>query len=164
MITVRINSEEVIFDIQRKTHTELAVSVQDEAQRYRIEAGTEKLDEVRRCVQEAYSEALGALARFLDGENVRDGSSSYYANAPVILPSELYFVFKWSERRYRNKLNALTVLLFSLIVNLAMERFYTSMQAEGLAKVRAAQAQSDLAQVQALVYYKAEPNITHVTP
>lgn len=162
MISILINSEEVVYDIQSKTHTELAVSVQDEAQRYRIEAGTEKLDEVRRCVQEAYAEAAGALARFLDEEGNRDGDTSTYAKGAVTLPSHLEFNFKWSERRYRYKIESLKVLLFSLLVNLAMARFYTSMQAENLSKIRAAQAQGDLSQVQALVYYKAEPTITHV--
>lgn len=162
MISILINSEEVVYDIRSKTHTELAVSVQDEAQRYRIEAGTEKLDEVRRCVQEAYAEAAGALARFLDEEGNRDGDSSTYGKGAVILPAHLGFRFKWSERRYRYKIESLTTLLFSLIVNLAMARFYTSMQAENLSKIRAAQAQGDLSQIQALVYYKAEPVITHV--
>ena len=163
MITILINSNEVIYDIRSKTHTELAVSVQDETQRYRIEAGTEKLDEVKRCVQEAHAEALGALSRFLEDAHNHDGATSTYANGAVVLPTNLAFPFKWSERRYRYKIDSLKVLLFSLLVNLAMARFYTSMQAEGLAKVRAAQAQSDLSQVQALVYYKAEPAITHVT-
>lgn len=164
MITINISSDEVVYDIRSKTHTELAVSVQDESQRYKIEAGTEKLDEIRRCVQEAYAEAAGALARFFEEEGNADGDMSSYANGAVALPSFLSFQFKWSERRYRYKIESLKVLLFSLLVNLAMSRFYLSMQAENLAKVRAGQAQSDLSQVQALVYYKAEPAITHVTP
>ena len=162
MISINISSDEVVYDIRSKTHTELAVSVQDETQRYKIEAGTEKLDEIRRCVQEAYAESAGALARFLDGNRLYDKSSVAYGNGAVALPDNLGFDFKWSERRYRNKIDALKVLLFSLLVNLAMSRFYISMQAENLAKVRAGQAQSDLAQIQALVYYKAEPIIEHV--
>lgn len=163
MILINISSDEVIYDIRSKTHTELEVSVQDETQRYRIEAGTEKLDEVARCVQEAYAEAYGFLARFLEDESAYDGAQNNYGNTAVTLPAQLAFPFKWSERRYRNKVDSLTALLFSLLVNLAMARFYISMQAENLSKVRAAQAQSDLSQIQALVYYKAEPNITHVT-
>lgn len=164
MITILISSEEVIYDIKSKTHTELAVSVQDETQRYKIEAGTEKLDEVKRCVQQAYSEATSALVRWLDNTGSADNVTSTYDNSAVVLPANLMFRFRWTERRYRDKQDPMTSLLFSLIVNLAMVRFYTSMQAEGLAKVRASQAQSDLSQIQALVYYKGEPVITHVTP
>ncbi len=164
MMKIDISSDEVIHDLRSKTHTELAVSVQDETQRYRIEAGTEKLDEVRRCVQEAYGEAYGALARFLEDDDAQDDAQFSYSNSAVTLPADLPFPFRWTERRYRNKVSALVPLLFSLLVNLAMSRFYVSMQAENLAKVRSAQAQSDLSQIQALVYYKAEPIIEHVTP
>lgn len=163
MITIRINSAEVLYDIKSKSHTEVTVAVPDESQRYRIEAGTEKEDEIKRCIEQAFAEASGMLARWLIGEYTDDGDITTYKNQAVSLPDYLVFYFDWSERRYREKHATLTTLLFSLIVNLAMERFYLSVQAEALAKVRAGQAQSDMSQIQSLVYYKGAPKIEHVT-
>lgn len=146
---VTIDIEKIIRDIRTKSHLEVA-NVADPSVRYRVEAGTEKISEVRRNVAGAVSTLVNDCYRFLDMPGV-DGADDEIAGDKVVLEVAA------GPRRIEGKEKALAQKIHEIIVDLAMQKFYVSVSQIETSKAHAAQAEAGKAELLAMLRRKRPP-------
>ena len=145
-----INMNELLFDIRKKNELETS-GMTDAEQRYLATAGTEKEDELIRDVQNAAAQVSGQIMRFLSHRFFSETD-----NSPNRTDAFVYEFFP-AERRQVNKIPAMADILHSLIVNLALARFYESVSQPNLANVRKTSATEDMAALRQMLYEKTPP-------
>jgi len=146
---VTLDIETIIRDIRTKSHLEVA-SVSDPTARYRVEAGTEKLSEVRRDIAGAVSSLVNDCYRFLDmgGNGEVDDSIS---GDKVVLNVNA------GPRRMDGKEKALAQKIHEIVVDLAMQKFYVSVAQVDMSKAHQAQAVSGIAELESMLRRKRPP-------
>lgn len=150
---IEININELKFDIRNKSHLDVS-SISDAEARYRAEAGTEKMDEVERCIINAASSLATLVQDYLHPDFTATGTNG--ATLPQILVYELMF----SERRQSGKAKPLAAAMHSYLVNMTLFIFYQSVGQVDIANKRNALAASDAAVITNLVYSKMPPLFT----
>ena len=151
-MTVTLYISELLYDLKNKNDLEVS-ALPDAEIRYRVQAGSEKDDELKRDIIEATAHLSSELSRFL--------THRYYTDSDNIigLPDAIVFDFAPNERRHINKIPAVADMLHSIIVNMAMGRYYQSVSMADLAKERESRAALDLKTIQTLIYEKLPPPI-----
>lgn len=152
-MTITISTDELIYNIKSKSHTEVA-RIADPEQKYIAEAGTDKIDEIRRCALEGKAEMESLIFRFL---SATAAESSSIANADVSLGDNFTFTFIGTDRRYTGKLTAIRDQVFALLTNLAMAKFYISVNQIELSNARRSLANDALSMLERLLYTKRTP-------
>lgn len=152
---VKISSDELLFNIKNKSHQELAVLVPDPEQRYPQEAGSEKEEDLKRCIVESFAEAVGIVSRF---EYNICPVQEVTATAPE-LPEYFVFYIESSERRLVSEEQALADMLLSYMTNRSLSRYYTNAGRNDLAAKDEANAAYDKDQIIKLIYRKRRPSI-----
>jgi len=151
---VTLYTQYLIDDIRNKSHYEVA-GIPDDDARYRAEAGTEKLAEIRRCVQEAIGRLTHRVARYLnesytfdmtDEEDVPDGQGEGYI-----------FSFDMSERRMDGKKEPLRNAMHSFVVHYALAFFYSSVSLMDLSNKHSAAALDEANNLDEIIYTKQAP-------
>ena len=150
---ITISTEELIYNIKSKSHTEVA-RIADPEQKYIAEAGTDKLDEIRRCALEGKAEMESLIFRFLAPETASDKTIE---NTDVSLGNTFEFEFVGTPRRYTGKATAIRDQVFALLTNLAMAKFYISVNQIALSNARRSLANDALAMLERLLYTKRTP-------
>lgn len=150
---ISIQTNEVVFNLKNKSHLEVAALPVE--QRYIIEAGAEKVDEIDRCISEAYAEAKAKMWRFLVNDDISD-------EVEVSAPENgdyLYFDIKGTTRRLSGKAGIIADKLLSVITDLALGRFYASVNFPALAQGREARAISGIQGLERIVFAKEKPRL-----
>ena len=146
---VTLKIERIIKDIQSKSHLEVA-SVADPASRYRIEAGTEKLSEIKRDIAGATSTLIEGCYRFLD----RGG---YDETDDSVGDKDIVIKLLGGTRRFDGKEKSIAQKLHEIIVDLALEKFYVSVSQADLSRLHQLQAASGITELERLLRRKRPP-------
>ena len=150
---VTISTSELLYNIKSKSHTEVA-RIADPEQKYIAEAGTDKIDEIKRCALEGKAEMESLIFRFLAASTNEDQT---IGNADVSLGDNFEFNFVGTDRRYTGKATAIRDQVFALLTNLAMAKFYISVNQIELSNARRSLANDALAMLERLLYTKRTP-------
>lgn len=147
---VTLDIETIIRDIRTKSHLEVS-PIADPSARYRIEAGTEKLSEVRRNIAGAVSSLVNDCYRFLDMKGTDGTNDSVSKSKKVVLEVIA------GPRRLDGKEKALAQKIHEIVVDLAMQKFYVSVSQIDLSKAHQAQAVAGIAELEAMLRRKRPP-------
>lgn len=147
-----IEIREVLFDMKNKSHQEAAL-VADPEQRYLIEAGTEKDDELIRCIINSVSVVRARCSRFLAGCEPVDCDNMPGLDAE----SRVTFLFGYSARRSPSAAKTVTDRIHSFMVDYSLALFYEGTKQADSAAVRRAEADRAIAEIEYLLYDKGAP-------
>ena len=147
---IRLNTAKIINDVRTKSHLEVA-NIADPSVRYKVEAGTEKMGEIKRDLAAAVSYLVQECYRFLDMPGVED------ANNQITDSEELVFVIAGGARRLYGKEKALAQKLHEITVDLTMNKYYASVSHADLSKQHASLAANGIASLTALLRQKRPP-------
>lgn len=147
---IKLNIGKIVNDVRTKSHLEVA-NVADPAARYRIEAGTEKLGEVKRDLAAAVSTLVQECYRFLDAPGVDD------ADNLLTDAEELTITVLGGPRRLYGKEKALAMKLHEIAVDLTLHKFYASVSQADLSKQHASLAATGIASLEAMLRQKRPP-------
>ncbi len=116
VITLHVN--EVINNLRGISHREVA-AIDDPDARYRAEAGSEKMEEIYRCVWEAFANLSARCRRWL--------KASYQSSRENLIdvPTQFNFEFLLSERRAINNAESLESGMHTFMVEYALAKFYS---------------------------------------
>ena len=151
---VTLYTKNLIDDIRNKSHYEVSAITDDEA-RYRAEAGTEKMSEIKRCIQEAIGRLTHRISPFLnesfsfsmdDNESVPTGTNEGYT-----------FIFDMSERRADGKQEPLRNAMHSFVVHYALSFFYSSVSQMDLSNKHGVAAIDEANHLDEIIYTKKAP-------
>lgn len=145
---VKVNIEDIKFDIRNKSHLEVA-NITEAELRYKAEVGSEKMDEVMTNI-------------YLADGRVREMTSEYLVDpTPVDTydTEHLIYNFSLAPRRLKNSLPALQREIHAYIVESALALFYIAVDQVTLAEKHQALANSIQTLIQSIIYTKAAPTI-----
>lgn len=147
---IKLNIERIIKDIRTKSHLEVA-AVAEPTARYRFEAGTEKMGEIKRDVAAAVSTLVQECYRFLDMPGIDDVDND------ITDADELLFVITAGPRRTNGKEKALAQKLHEVIVDLSLYKFYASVSAPDLSKTHSTLASTGINELEGMLRNKRPP-------
>lgn len=149
-MTIELFKSDILEDISKKSYKECQ-SIPDIDARYRTEAGTEKMDEIRRDMEEGFMQLNRRCMRFLNNQ--------YTAFADNKQPeSESYvYEFKISERRAIGKIEPLTSAMHVLVVEYALSKFYSVVNNIEMSNKHSLLAISAANEIDELLYTKQPP-------
>lgn len=148
-MVIELHKQEILNDLRSKSHYEVS-QIDDAEARYKVEAGTEKMDEVNRCISEAASRLNGRCRRFL-----RDYQPSYVVDA-VFSPDSFVIDLAISERRAINK-ESIAEAMHTFVVEYALSKFYVSMSQQELSNKHSLLAVDAGNLIDELLYTKLPP-------
>lgn len=162
MITIKLQSTELLFDIRNKSHQECE-AIADIDARYRTEAGSEKTDEVRRCLTEAVSRLDKSLHRWLVKSYAE---KTRYDDADI--PSEDYelsyvYDFAWTPRQGEGKDKMLADLMHDYVVSATLAKFYAIVSAQDLSNMHSTLALEAGNNIIEMLALKSAPTSTYDT-
>ena len=148
---IQIATSELLFNIRNKSASDLALVPPE--QRYRMEVGTEKLDEVNRCVVEAFATLQENVSRFLRlEEDLGDMESD-----ESVLPELFILDFEYSGRRIAGRGQTLTDQCLAYLTDAALAKFYITVSAMDMAEKRAKLADAELKFITRMLFTKLPP-------
>lgn len=151
-MVINLYDQELYNDIRKKSHYEVA-EIQDVEARYRAEAGTEKQEEILRCIEEGVAQARHRCLRYLD-ETITEEADD------TLNPGEVYtFYFPISERRAISKAEPLTSALHAFVVHYALSKFYSTVSQIELSNKHSLQAVECGNDIDQLLYTKQPPRV-----
>lgn len=146
---VTLSIDNIIKDIRTKSHLEVA-SVTDPSARYRIEAGSEKLAEVRRDVAGAVASLVESCYRFLEMKGTDEVDDS-------VGDKDIVLELVAGPRRMAGKEKAVTQKMHEIVVDFAMQKFYVSVSQLDLSKAHQAQATAGVTELEQMLRRKRPP-------
>ena len=149
-MVIELYTQEILDDIRMKSHQEVA-AIEDVEARYRAEAGTEKMEDITRCLGEGVGALRHRCIRFLKEEitEISDNLSS--------LPEKVTLDLSLSERRAIGKSEPLTKAAHSLVVEYALSKFYSDVSQMELSNKHSALALIAGNEIDDLLYSKLPP-------
>lgn len=148
---ITLSVEEIMRDIKKKSHREVEEKIPDVEARYRAEAGTEKEDEITRCMVEAASTLSLRLHRYL---------RTWYQDEvddQLAIPEAFVYDLSLSERRAEGKAQPLADCMHNFIVHLTLARFYSTVSQQELSNIHSVQSLDTQKQLEELLYTKLPP-------
>lgn len=152
MMTIELQLEHLVKDIRKRSHHEVSAITDAEA-RYRAEAGTEKMQEITRCVGEGVQRLASRCRRYLDHY-----PSSVADDAPGE-PQTYVFEFRMSERRALGKTEPLTKAMHDFVVEYALAKFYSTVSQSDLSNKHSLEAIETGNQLDAILLEKLPPTL-----
>lgn len=149
-LNITIGRNSVIADLRVKSHAESAV-IGDAEERYIVEAGSEKIQEIHQCVTDAFSEASAILREFNTGTQTLIANDDYRAAGDLVLALEI------SARRASGLATPLADAIHKYVVDSAMAKFYRAVSRPEMAERHSAALPSDRSNIDVLLYTKHEP-------
>lgn len=149
-MVVTLYAQEVLNDLRSKSHYEVSAIENAEA-RYRLEAGTEKKDEIVRCVNEGVARLSRVLTRWMKGEIVKEVDNT------TSLPESWTFDLALSERRAVGKAAPIAELVQTFVVEYALSKFYSDMSAQEYSNKHSVLALDAASRLDDLMYSKMPP-------
>ena len=147
-----LNVQGLLKDIKSKSHYDVS-SVTDAEARYRIEAGTEKEDEILRTMAEVATSLSRRLRRFLES------GYQMIASDRVSLPEDFTWELDISERRANNLMQPLADAAHSYIVHYTLAKFYSTVSAVELSNIHSTWTAEAAEAIDELIYSKQEPPV-----
>ena len=114
---VKLYKDQIMQQLRSISHDEVAM-IEDADARYRVEAGSEKEQEINRCIDEAYDRLLGRCRRWLKSEY------KTIVDNRLNLPASFNIELQLSERRAVGNAEALAGLMNAFMVEYALSKFY----------------------------------------
>lgn len=147
---VKLNIESIIKDIRTKSHLEVS-SIADPTARYRSEAGTEKIGEIKRDVASSVSSLVELCYRFIDTGGIDEVDNSI-TNAETVTIKLLP-----GFRRFDGKEKAIAQKIHEIIVDLSLQKFYVSVSQIDLSKAHTSLASAGIAELETMLRRKRPP-------
>lgn len=133
-----------------KSHAEVA-TIADPTERYLVEAGTEKLEEINQCITNASTEVNSLLLRFLSGTSGAATATDSYETADII------YTLDMPEAPTPTFAAELTRAIHAYIVDSALALFYQSVSQGNLSTMHASKLPSEITIIRKLIYYRPMP-------
>ena len=149
-MVIELYKQELLDDIRMKSHLEMA-NIEDVEARYRVEAGSEKIEDITRCLGEGLGAVRHRCIRFLKEEITEHSDNLSY------LPDTFTFNLSLSERRAIGKNEPLTRAMHSLVVEYALAKFYSDVSQIELSNKHSALAINAGNEIDDLLYTKLPP-------
>lgn len=150
-MTIEITSSSLISEIKQKSHYDSENFIKDPEERYKVEAGTEKADEINSSILSADAQLRGLATRYL----VTTPADS--VTVGISVPVTLSYALGLSERREANKSAQLPQLFRDYLVSAALSKFYATMHVTDLASKWGNQAAALGAEIIRLLNHKNPP-------
>jgi len=149
-MVIELYTQELLNDLRMKSHQEVS-GIEDVEARYRVEAGSEKLEDITRCLGEGIGALRHRCIRFMKEEitEISDNTSS--------LPDKIVFDLSLSERRAIGKSEPLTKAMHTLVVEYSLSKFYSDVNQMELSNKHSALALGAGATIDDLLYTKMPP-------
>ena len=147
---IRISLDRLIKDLRTKSALELA-NLQDDTARYKMEIGSEKLNEVMRDLESSKATITSMCHRFIES-HVADT-----AEDETSAESEIVFTLIGSPRRFDGKEQALASMIHEVLVDLTLQKYYISVSAGDLSKAHEKQATEGLVELYQMLRRKSAP-------
>jgi len=150
-MVIELYTQEILNDLRSKSHYEVS-QITDAEARYKVEAGSEKMDEVTRCISEAASRLHGRCRRFLKEFLSRNMDNT------VFFPDKYVVNLVLSERRGLNK-ESIAEAMHTFLVEYALSKFYVSMSQQELSNKHSLLAVDAGNLIDELLYTKLPPRV-----
>lgn len=155
-MTISISTAEVLHHIRRLAHIELENTIPDETARYKVEPGTEKLDELRRMLLNSFGNLTELLSRFLIFTGT-DSDSYAITNAAPTLPDSFSLELDSTSRRLAGKAQAVGSACFSYLTNAVLVEYYSSVAQPNLVDAHVKLLAKDTEVLNKSIYTKTQP-------
>ena len=152
-MTINITSSSLVSEIKQKSHFDSENFIKDPEARYKVEAGTEKADEINSCVLSADSMLRSLVTRYLVT------TPAETINVGISLPATLSYALGLSERRDANKCAQLPQLFRDYLGSAALSKFYATVHVTDLASKWGSQAAAFGADIVRLLNHKNPPTL-----
>lgn len=136
--------------LRATSHREVAVITDAEA-RYRAEAGSEKLDDIYACLNDASARLSGRMSRFL----IEDQTN--YADNQRTIPESYTYTLDIAERRGANKAEPLAEACNTFVLEYALSKFYAIVSQGDLSNKHSLLALDAGAEIERLLFTKYPP-------
>lgn len=150
-MTIEIASSSLVSEIKQKSHYDSEYFIKDPEDRYKVEAGTEKADEINSSILSADSQLRSLVTRYLVTTPVDTISVG------ITPPATLSYALGLSERRDANKCAQLPQLFRDYLASAALSKFYATMHVTDLASKWGNQAAALGAEIVKLLFHKNPP-------
>ena len=150
-MTITIIIEELLKDIRERSH--LDVQGMESDMQYRIEAGSDKNEQLKREIVIVSSALTRMLQRYLvdsvsqEADNTLDGR----------VGSQLEWELEMSDRRASNKAQPLADACHDYLVHYTLARYYKSVNAGELSNTHSLQTADAAREIEGLLYSKTPP-------
>lgn len=151
-MVITLYKQELLNDLRTKSHYEVA-NIPDVEARYRAEAGTEKMEDVLRCIEEGVSRLRHRCWRYLSEE------LSGAADDALFSPQEYRIGLTLSERRAVGKEKPFTEAMHTFVVEYALSKFYSDVAQQELSNKHSVLAMEAGDRIDNLLYTKLPPRI-----
>lgn len=147
---ITLYTSELVDRIRRISHRE-ASAISDIEERYRVEAGTEKLEDIHKCIGDAANRLRGHIARWLRYSREAEADNIF------IVPEGYRYDLALTERRVINKAEALTTALNTFVVEHSLMSYYAQVCQFELSDRHKATTAEVASDISALLYDKGRP-------
>lgn len=151
-MVITLYVEEIVNQLRSISHREVS-AIEDPDARYRLEAGSEKLDEIYRCISEAYARLTARCRRWLKAsyQQSRDNMRE--------IPVQFSLEFVLSERRAINVDKDLMNEMNSFMVEYVLSKFYSDANQGELSNKHSLLALDAGNSIDELLYTKQPPRV-----
>lgn len=146
---ISINYSELLFDITNKNRSE--VQFLEPALRYRAEIGTDKEEEVKRCLLGSLATLTASYSRFFKDYVVVPADNT------LLIPEIIEIDLLGSERRLGGKMSAIANGIHSILVNMTLSQYYLSVGQVELSSQRDNITAAEVQVLKKLLYSKTPP-------
>ena len=152
-ITITIQRSSVLSDIKVKNHHEAAL-IPDSKERYLVEAGTEKVQELHQCITDAFADASALMRAETIGTT---SAQSETENDDYTSTGDLSFVMNFSDRKAPGLKTPLASALHKYVVDNALARYYKAVSHMALSQARESELAKDISTIENLIYHRSNP-------
>jgi len=149
-MTITIYTEPIILEVRQRSHLSVQ-DIKDAEARDNARAGLDKMDEIERCIIDAFGQLSRHCGRFLERDYTLE------ADNMSGIPNAYAYEFSMSARRAANKAEALEEAMHGFVVQAALARFYTTVSNVDRAGTHTALAADYANQLNELLYTKQPP-------
>lgn len=142
--------ESIVNKMRSISHWEVS-EIADVEARYRAEAGSEKLNELYLCVDDAVGRLHGRTFRWMKYDYKKEMDNTQN------IPLSYKFDFMLSERRATNKIDALEEAMNTFIVEYALSKYYSLVSQTELSNKHSLLAVDSADALDELLYAKRPP-------
>lgn len=149
-LSLIISRKNAYEDIRVKSHIDCETIV-DATERYKVEAGTEKEEQVQQCITDAFGDVLQLLRRFLADNLTIIGTKTVYDGT-----SDLQLPLRVSDRRAHYLLLTLAPAVHAYVVDFALAKYYATIRPV-FAGPYTSRLAGEAAAIETIIYTKQPP-------
>ena len=148
-ITITVNRTNAYNDILLKSHIDCAI-IPDAAERYAVEAGTDKAEQIHQCISDAFASVLQLVRRFL-ASSVQTATTTAYDGT-----SDLQLPFYVSDRRAHYLTETLAPSIHAYVVDFSLSKYYSEVR-PAFAVPYTQRLAGEAAAIETIIYTKQPP-------